>query len=89
MKKTYSAPRLYAEPFMLCEHSSGCGAPSAVKLLADRSLCGYALDSSGVTVFDSGVGSCNFQIEGELDYDLINGMCYNNAVENIGQAYGS
>ena len=47
------------------------------------------MDSSGVTVFNTGVGTCNFQIEEELDYDLINGMCYNNAVENIGQAYGS
>ena len=47
------------------------------------------LADGAIGVFDSGVGSCNFQIEGELDYDLINGMCYNNGVENIGQAYGS
>ena len=89
MKKSYSAPRLYAEKFELYEHVTGCGAPSVGKLLADRSLCGYAMDSSGVSVFNMGVASCSFRIEEELDYDLISGMCYNNAVENIGMAYGS
>lgn len=89
MKKPYSAPRLYAERFALYEHISGCGAPSAVKLMADRGSCGYALDSSGVAIFNMGVGTCNFQIEGELEYSFILDMCYNNAVENVGQAYGS
>ncbi len=44
MKKPYSAPKLFAESFRVCEHIAGCSV-SGKPQLASETQCEYLFDS--------------------------------------------
>lgn len=66
MKKAYTAPRLYAEPFQLREHISDCGATG--KPTHTEGKCTFEL-LGGLAIFADSLIGCMMTPEMLEDYD--------------------